>query len=97
MVDGTYQVRMRTPLGVKYGELILHSNDGTLNGSLVVMGKKNIFEPGTTDGKNFNFKGKIQTSVGKTDYVCSGSVNGDELSGIAKTKKGDLALNGIRK
>ena len=61
------------------------------------MGKKNIFEPGTTDGKNFNFKGKIQTSVGKTDYVCSGSVNGDELSGIAKTKKGDLALNGIRK
>ena len=85
MVDGTYQVRMRTPLGVKNGELILHSNDGTLNGSLVVMGKKNIF------------KGKIQTSVGKTDYVCSGSVNGDELSGIAKTKKGDLALNGIRK
>ena len=70
MVDGTYQVRMRTPLGVKNGELILHSNDGTLNGSLVVMGKKNIFEPG---------------------------VNGDELSGIAKTKKGDLALNGIRK
>ncbi len=53
MVDGTYQVRMRTPLGVKNGELILHSNDGTLNGSLVVMGKKNIFEPGTTDGKNF--------------------------------------------
>ena len=97
MVDGTYQVRMRTPLGVKNGELILHSNDGTLNGSLVVMGKKNIFEPGTTDGKNFNFKGKIQNSVGKTDYVCSGSVNGDELSGIAKTKKGDLALNGIRK
>ena len=47
--------------------------------------------------KIFNFKGKIQTSVGKTDYVCSGSVNGDELSGIAKTKKGDLALNGIRK
>ena len=59
MVDGTYQVRMRTPLGVKNGELILHSNDGTLNGSLVVMGKKNIFEPGTTDGKILKEKYKL--------------------------------------
>ena len=60
MVDGTYQVRMRTPLGVKNGELILHSNDGTLNGSLVVMGKKNIFEPGTTDGKILILKEKYK-------------------------------------
>lgn len=96
MVDGSYQVKLRTPLGVKKGELVLQSQDHVLTGRMTVMGKENGIGPGTTDGDSFQFEGKIKTAVGELAYVCSGIVNGDALTGTAKTKKGDMALSGTR-
>ena len=58
MVDGSYQVKLRTPLGVKKGELFLQSQDGVLTGKMTVMGKENEINPGTADGESFHFEGK---------------------------------------
>lgn len=97
MVDGTYQVMLKTPMGIKKGELVLRSADGILSGEMIVMGKENPIGPGTTDGSAFRFSGEIKTAVGKLAYDCTGSVAEDVLTGVAKTKKGDLALSGKRK
>lgn len=96
MVDGSYQVKLRTPLGVKKGELVLQSQGEVLTGRMTVMGKENEIGPGIMDGDSFRFEGKMKTAVGELAYVCSGSVSGNVLTGTAKTKKGDMALSGTR-
>lgn len=97
MVDGSYQVMLKTPMGVKKGELILQSAEGILSGAMIVMGKENQIGSGKTDGSAFSFSGEIKTAVGKLPYECTGNVTGDELTGIAKTPKGNLSLSGKRK
>lgn len=94
MIDGTYQVILKTPMGAKKGELILKNENGILSGSMTALGKSNLLNPGTTDGQCFEFSGELQTAVGKLAYECKGQVKDDAISGIAKTKKGNMALSG---
>ena len=82
MIDGTYNVMLKTTMGVKKGELIFSGEDSVLTGKLVVMGNDNLFETISLDGNNFK---------------CTGSVEGDNIEGVAKTKKGNMSLSGKRK
>ncbi len=97
MVDGTYNVMLKTPIGVKKGELVLISDGNILNGKMIVLGQENAFIPGKTDGTAFSFSGELKTAVGKMAYDCSGSVEGDAITGSVKTKKGTLTITGKRK
>jgi len=97
MVEGTYNVMLKTPMGVKKGELVLIPEGDVLNGKLVVMGQENPIEPGKTDGTKFSFSGELKTAVGKMSYECAGNVEGDAITGSVKTKKGTLTLTGKRK
>lgn len=96
MVNGSYQVKLRTPLGVKKGELVLQSQGDVLTGRMIVMGKENEIGPGTVDGDAFRFEGTLKTAVGELAYVCSGSVRENELTGTVKTRKSDMPLSGAR-
>lgn len=97
MIDGTYSVMLKTPMGAKKGELIFSTEDLVLSGKLVVMGNNNMFNTCTADGDNFTFTGEIKTAMGKVAYECTGKVDGDNIEGIAKTKKGNMSLSGKRK
>lgn len=97
MIDGIYNVMLKTPMGVKKGELIFQEDGSSLTGKLVVMGNDNHFETCSADGNNFTFTGEIKTAVGKVAYECTGKVEGDNIEGTAKTKKGNLSLSGKRK
>lgn len=97
MISGTYSINLKTPLGVKKGELTLEENSGVLTGRMNALGKENSIEPGTCVGNDFTFSGKLKTAVGLLAYECSGTVDGDTLAGVAKTKKGDLQMKGTRK
>ena len=97
MIDGTYNVMLKTPMGVKKGELIFSGEDSVMTGKLVVMGNDNLFETVSIDGNHFIFTGEIKTAMGKVPYECIGNVDGDNIEGIAKTKKGNLSLSGKRK
>lgn len=96
MISGTYDVTLKTPMGVKKGQLILQDENGTLTGAMRVMGKENPFTPGICSGDRFSFSGALKTAVGRVAYDCDGTVTGGELTGVVKTKKGDLALAGKR-
>lgn len=97
MVDGTYSVVLKTPMGAKKGDLVLKTEGNMLTGSMIVMGKENPIVAGTVNGDSFTFTGELKTAVGKVPFECSGSVTGDEITGTAKTKKGNLAMTGKRK
>lgn len=97
MIDGTYNVMLKTPMGVKKGELIISSENSVMTGKLVVMGNDNLLETVNIDGNHFIFTGEIKTAMGKVSYQCTGSVDGDNIEGIAKTKKGNMSLSGKRK
>lgn len=97
MVDGTYSILLKTPMGAKKGEMTLVINGSELYGNIIVKGKENPFSDGRVDGDSFSFNGELMSSVGKLVYECDGSVSGNELSAIAKAKKGTLKITGTRK
>lgn len=97
MITGKYEVSLKTPMGLKKGELIINEADGIITGKMVVMGKENEIDPGKSDGNNFTFSGKLKTAMGVVPYTCEASVSGETVSGTVKTKKGDMSLTGNRK
>lgn len=96
MVDGNYAVKMKTPMGLKKGELTLKSMDEKLSGTMTVLGKTQTFENGTTQGDAFCFSGTLKTAITLLNYTCEGTVNGDALTASVKTQKGEFALQGSR-
>lgn len=96
MVDGNYAVKMKTPMGLKKGELSLKSEGGTLSGAMTVLGKTQAFENGTTLGDTFCFSGTLKTAIALLNYTCEGNVEGDTLTASVKTQKGEFALQGSR-
>ena len=97
MITGKYEVSLKTPMGLKKGELIINEADGIITGKMVVMGKENEIDPGKSNGNNFTFSGKLKTAMGVVPYTCEASVSGETVSGTVKTKKGDMSLTGNRK
>ena len=97
MITGKYEVSLKTPMGLKKGELILSDAEGLITGKMVVMGKENEIDPGKSNGENFTFSGKLKTAMGVVPYTCEASISGEAISGTVKTKKGDMALTGYRK
>ena len=96
MIDGKYNIIMKTPMGLKKGNVTLNAEGNSISGSLEILGKINTFENGTTDGKQCTFSGNLQTAMGKIAYVVEGTVEGDTLTAISKTKKGDMQITGSR-
>ena len=97
MVSGTYDIMMKTPMGVKKVEMILKEDGEKLSGAFVIKGKENSFADGTVSGDHFTFDGELMSSIGKMVYTCEGDVTGDEVTAKVATKKGALTISGKRK
>jgi len=97
MVNGTYEIMMKTPMGVKKGQMIMNEDGEMLSGAFVIKGKENPFTGGKVSGDHFSFDGELMSSVGKLAYSCEGDVKGDEVSAKAVAKKGTLTISGKRK
>ena len=97
MIAETYEVSLKTPMGIKKGDLTLYDTDGVITGKMVVMGKENNIDPGKADGDSLTFSGKLKSAIGVVPYTCEASVDGDTINGTVKTKKGDMTLTGNRK
>ena len=96
MENGKYMIKVASPQGVKDAELNLTAANSILNAELSMKGKPLPTNAGTINGEDITFSGKLKTPVGKMDYTFVGKVEGDKLSGVMKTKKGDFPVNGIK-
>ena len=97
MIDGTYDVTAKTPLGKKAGTLVLVTNGDVCEADLTVAGKTKHLE-GTMSGQEVTFEGtvKLPFPIGKVNYTLVGTVEGDELVGTCKTKKFSFDIQGMR-
>lgn len=96
MVGGTYSIMLKTPLGAKKGTLKLSEKDSALTGSMSVLGFKIRLKAGKCEGDRFKFSSRLKTPVRELSYDCEGEVNGDELTGMIMTGKGNMAISGTR-
>ena len=97
MINGTYEVKMKTPMGLKKGELVLNQYGNVLTGTMVILGKETPIENGETDGEHIRFSGELKTPVGKVAFDCVGTIKDGALNAEAKTKKGNFILTGTLK
>ena len=96
MLDGTYGILMRTPMGPKKGMLQVQTQGNLLSGVLEVLGNANPFTNGQAEGNLCRFSGRIRTALGSVAYEAEGRVDGDTLTAVSRTAKGDMNITGTR-
>lgn len=97
MVDGIYDLILKTPLGVKKGVLTFVTEGETLKGLIQVKEKSNTLQNGKIDGNHFYFESQLDTPVGKLDFVAEGEVENNTLKGKCVAKKGTLTMTGTKR
>lgn len=97
MIDGTYDIKAKTPLGKKKGSLVLVTS-GDVCDADVSVGKKAKHLRGSIQDSIVSFEGtvKLHKPFGELDYVLTGAVEGDELKGVCTTKKFKFDIIGTR-
>lgn len=97
MIDGTYTVRAKTPLGKQKGTLAI-TTEGDRCHALLKLGDKTKALEGPLSGNNATFNGmvKLPFPIGKTDFTIDGTVDGDKLKGVCHTKKFHFDIEGER-
>ena len=97
MLDGTYRIKVDTPLGSKNGTVILRTEGNTVfaNVDAPIVGKQTA--RGHADGDTFTGQGSMKIMlVGAVNYTLSGNVSGNDLVVRIQSNKGTFTLRGTR-
>lgn len=102
MVDGTYDVKLDTPMGEQRGTLQLKREGDTVSGSLSAMGKRLALKEGSAhdaaSGVELFFKGTLSVLFQRIPYACGAMLSPDgTLDGTVSTEFGDFKLTGARR
>jgi len=97
MIDGIYTVKAKTPLGRKEGMLVAVTSGSTCLAELTV-GKRSKRLEGTVQNDVVTFEGsiKLPSPIGQTNFLITGTVEGDELKALCTTKKFKFDIAGTR-
>ena len=97
MVDGIYDVRAKTPLGKKKGQLAITSEGDICHAVLSIAGKtKELQGPLSGNATTFTGTVKLPFPIGKVDFTIDGTIEGDRLVGVCRTKKFHFDIHGER-
>ena len=96
MIDGNYDIIMKTPVGPKSGELSIVTENDFASGTLNILGSINVFTKGQIKGNRCSFSGEIKTAMEKVAYVAECVFDNGQLTALAKTAKGDMPITGIK-
>ncbi len=95
-VAGTYRVRVKTPMGVQEGRLILQVAGELLKGTIESPAGNVEIANGKVKGNNIEFAAGIRTPFGFLNATVTGTVEGDRFSGIARLPIGTVEIDGVR-
>ena len=93
-MDGVYQVKVKTPMGMIDGKITLKTNGKNIEGILEVMGMKHSLNNGMVKGNQCYFKGNIQNNAVNIQYEIMGEVQNNILNVYAKTNMGEFKIQG---
>jgi len=95
-MDGIYNITMQTPIGMEKGTITFTQDGEALSGSLYILRGSNAFSGGKVEGNEFEFSGEIKKLIAKIPYTAKGTIDGVNLTAVADTKYGKLAIKGNR-
>lgn len=96
MLNGTYNITLRSPLGPRHGTLTLLQQDLALSGSFDVLASHNEFEHGCVQGNQFSFTAEMHTLLGNKSIAVTGFLEGDALVGFLTVALKQFPFTGIR-
>ena len=95
MVDGKWNITLKTPVGEKLGVLDLRAKGTTLTGSLSDGEHHAAIIDGKVDGNRLSWSAKI-TQPMRMNVKFTATVEADRISGAAKHFLGKAAFTGTR-
>lgn len=75
MIDGTYQIVMKAPLGKRYGRLTLKENENKLSGDIEILGHKNQIEGNILKDGSCRFSGLFVTLTRDIKFWAEGKMD----------------------
>ncbi len=96
MINGTYKITLRSPLGPRHGTLTLMQCDSALSGSFDVLAAHTIFEDGSIHANQFSFTTQMHTLLGDKPITVTGFLEGEALVGFLSLAAKQFPFTGIR-
>lgn len=94
MVEGRYNLIMRTPRGNERGTLVIIQQGTSIMGYLIYNGANYKFSAGRAKEYDFEFEGEFKWMFMRVPYRARGQVIKDKLKGVVYTKFGDFSVEG---
>ena len=91
-VDGTWAIKYQGPTGEKNADLVVRTDGTTLTGSF----DGTPIDDGEVHGADFSYTAKL-TSPAKIKVKCTGTWDGDTMSGKVKAAFMTITFSGKRK
>lgn len=95
-IAGKWNVTMNTPIGAQKFVWDLQQAGGQWSGSMESPFGKSDLRDVKVNGADVGFSASVNSPMGALDLAFSGAVNGDQISGMCKTRFGDSPFTGER-
>jgi hypothetical protein len=95
MVEGKWNITLKTPMGDKAGVLDLHANGAILTGSLSDAEHHAAITEGKVEGNKLSWSAKL-TQPMRMNIKFTATVEADRISGSAKHLLGNATFTGTR-
>lgn len=96
MVEGKYNLNMKTPRGIEKGNLVILQQGTSIMGFLTYKGTNYKFSGGKVNDDDFEFSGEFKWLFMKVPFKAKGKVIKDKLTGVVYTKYGDFIVEGVK-
>lgn len=94
--DGTYHVKVKTPMGALEGKLSIKTSGNTFSGTMETPSGTSDFSNGSIDGNQIKWQAETKTPMGAFDVSYSATIDGDSIVGKATTPMGNAPLEGTK-
>jgi hypothetical protein len=96
-VEGSWNVKMDTPMGTQQFTLNFSQSAGVWNGTLINERTGNSELSGLkVDGSAVSFETKVNSPMGSLKVTMNATVDGDAIAGVCKTTLGNANFTGKR-
>ncbi|NLL40020.1 MAG: hypothetical protein GX254_10605 [Clostridiales bacterium] len=95
-LNGTYKTISESQFGKTEAIFHFKTEGNVLTGTNEVMGQTLTIQDGKIDGNSFEFKEKMDSPMGATEFTFKGTFDGDNISGNIITQMGTTPFKGSR-
>ncbi len=90
----SYNIVMRTPIGPRYGTMVVRRDQGQLDGFLNVLMGKNAFQGVMEEGNRCRLTGQLKTLMRTVLYSAVGRITWETVHLVMETGKGTFEVTG---